>query len=87
MSIDAETLNQVVNSYLSDVKAVFPIDKVYLYGSYAKGTPKWDSDIDLCFFSDFFEGKDSFEIINSLLTVARKYLDLNFRIPPKQSKS
>ncbi len=75
MAIDIETLNQVINSYVLDVKAVFPIEKAYLYGSYAKGTPKWDSDIDLCFFSDYFEVKEPYEIIYNLINIARKYSD------------
>ncbi|MEK7203104.1 MAG: nucleotidyltransferase domain-containing protein [Patescibacteria group bacterium] len=31
-----------------------PIEKIILYGSYAKGTPKKDSDIDICVLSKKF---------------------------------
>lgn len=81
MANDIETINHVVNSYVSDVKAVFPIEKAYLYGSYAKGTARNDSDIDLCFFSHYFEGKASFDITNELFTIARRYIA--YDIEPK----
>ena len=44
----------------------FDIEKVILYGSYAKGTPRRDSDIDICLISKNFgknpheEGKNLF---------------------------
>jgi predicted nucleotidyltransferase len=44
MALDVETVMDTVEKYVTDVKNVYPIDKVYLYGSYAKGTQRWDSD-------------------------------------------
>jgi len=38
MDVDYETAHRIINQYVSDVKAALPIDKVYLYGSYANGT-------------------------------------------------
>lgn len=75
MAINIETVNQVIYDYISDVKKVFPIDKSYLYGSYAKGTANEDSDIDICFFSSSFNGKKSVDISFELLRLARKYSD------------
>ena len=46
MAIDIET----VNNYVADVKNAMPIDRVFLYGSYAKGTATEHSDVDVCFF-------------------------------------
>jgi len=51
MAVDYETARRIINQYVSDVKAVMPIDKVYLYGSYVNGTARWDSDVDPCSFS------------------------------------
>jgi predicted nucleotidyltransferase len=47
-----------VKAYKTLVTPVFPlkIDKVYLFGSYAKGTPHKDSDIDVAFVVNHFEG-------------------------------
>ena len=50
MAVDTKTVNTIVQQYITDVKKVMPIDKVYLYVSYAKGQQKEDSDIDICFF-------------------------------------
>jgi predicted nucleotidyltransferase len=73
MVIDAQTLDNKLNSYIADVKQNMPIDKVYLYGSYAKGTPHEWSDVDVCFFSKQFEGEKSVNIISKLMEIAWKY--------------
>ncbi|GHV02999.1 hypothetical protein FACS189485_04980 [Spirochaetia bacterium] len=73
MVIDAQTLNDKLTSYIDDVKKIIPIDKVYLYGSYAKGTPHEWSDVDVCFFSKQFEGEKSVTVISKLMEIAWKY--------------
>jgi predicted nucleotidyltransferase len=73
MALDAKTLNQTVSSYVADVKSEMRIDRVFLFGSYAKGTACDDSDIDLCFFSQDFESKPSFDILSMLCRMTRKY--------------
>jgi len=73
MAVDYETAQRIINQYVSDVKAVMPIDKVYLYGSYANGTARWDSDVDLCFFSDSFTVENTMQIISHLFELKRRY--------------
>jgi predicted nucleotidyltransferase len=73
MAVDYETAKQIINQYVSDVKAVMPIDKVYLYGSYANGTARWDSDVDLCFFSASFTTENTMQIIGRLFELKRRY--------------
>jgi len=73
MAIDYETTNRIIDQYVSDVKAAIPVDKVYLYGSYANGTAQWDSDVDLCFFSDSFDTKNTMQIIGRLFELKRRY--------------
>ena len=73
MAVDYETVKQIIEQYISDVRAVMSIDKVYLYGSYANGTAKWDSDVDLCFFSDSFPAKDIMQITERLFELKRRY--------------
>jgi predicted nucleotidyltransferase len=74
MVTDTETLEKALQNYISDVKKTMPIDRVFLFGSYAKGSPTEWSDVDVCFFSDYFEGRDSIDIGVELLDAAYKYL-------------
>lgn len=56
----------------------FPVKKLILYGSYAKGNPAPYSDIDVCVISDkFSRNRDHYE--NYLW---RKVLDVDPRIEP-----
>jgi predicted nucleotidyltransferase len=73
MAIDIETLSNIVKNYVADVKSVIPIDRVFLYGSYAKGTATDQSDLDVCFFSQSFENLSSIEIMSQLFRFTRKY--------------
>jgi hypothetical protein len=38
MVFDYEAVKEIIKQYVSEVKTVFPVDKVYLYGSYANRT-------------------------------------------------
>jgi predicted nucleotidyltransferase len=73
MVVDYEAVKQIINQYISDVRDVLPIDKVYLYGSYASGTAQWDSDVDLCFFSDSFSSQEIMQITGQLFEMKRQY--------------
>jgi len=73
MAVDIETVNAIVKQYIADVKRAMPIDKVYLYGSYAKGTQKENSDIDICFFSKAFESRRTLDILTELFYLKIKY--------------
>ena len=81
MVADIETVNRIVNQYINDVRQKMPIDKVYLYGSYAKGNPHDDSDVDLCFFSKDFESKHSWKVVSELFYIKTKY-DPEFLLEP-----
>jgi predicted nucleotidyltransferase len=73
MVADIETVNRIIRQYINDVKEKMPIDKVYLYGSYAKGNPRDDSDVDLCFFSKDFEDKRDWDVLTELFYIKTKY--------------
>jgi len=73
MVIDTKTLNNTLCSYVADVKREMPIDKAYLFGSYAKGNPHENSDVDVCFFSNHFEDKWVIDVGAELLKIAEKY--------------
>jgi predicted nucleotidyltransferase len=73
MAFDIETVNNTINSYVADVKDAMSIDRVFLFGSYAKGIATEQSDIDLCFFSHSFENRLSIDIMTQLFRLTRKY--------------
>ncbi|MDR1358371.1 MAG: nucleotidyltransferase domain-containing protein [Coriobacteriales bacterium] len=73
MALDTETLNSTVRNYVADVRDAMPIDRVFLFGSYAQGAATDESDIDLCFFSHSFENKRSVDVVTRLLRLAREY--------------
>jgi predicted nucleotidyltransferase len=51
-----------------------PIDRAFLFGSYARGTPHEWSDVDMCFFSPAFEGRRGVDVGVELLEIAHPYL-------------
>ncbi len=62
------------------IKDIYPIKKVLLYGSYAKGTASKDSDVDVGVVMDVMDGKKKVELTSELFRYARK-IDVN--IEPK----
>jgi predicted nucleotidyltransferase len=76
MAVNPEAVRNSIEGYISDVKKAMPIDKVYLYGSYAKGNPAKQSDVDICFFSRSFENKRTVDILTELLGLTLAYTDV-----------
>jgi len=81
MAADTENVTNIIQQYIADVKKAMPIDKVYLYGSYAKGAQRENSDVDLCFFSQAFESSRSLDILTELFYLKIKY-DKDILIEP-----
>jgi predicted nucleotidyltransferase len=73
MAVDFEAVNQTVINYVADVKNAMPIDRAFLFGSYAKGTATEQSDIDVCFFSQSFENLQPLDVMTQLFRLTRKY--------------
>jgi uncharacterized protein len=73
MAVDFEAVTQVAKRYADDVRRVMPVDKVMLFGSYAKGTAEATSDIDICFFLDSYGGKKRMDILKKLLWLTEDY--------------
>ena len=70
-----------VKAYQSLVQqSDFPmkIDKVYLFGSYAKGNPRRDSDIDVAFVVNKWQG-DYFDVIPPIWKLTEQ---VDYRIEP-----
>ena len=73
MAADFETIRRLAEEYAENVKRMLPVDKVVLYGSYAKGTATLLSDVDICFFLSDFGGKTRVDIIGELLGLCGRY--------------
>jgi len=58
--ITDKNIIQKIKEYISLVKKHYDVEKVYLFGSYAKGEMTMDSDIDLAIVSSSF-GKNRFD--------------------------
>ncbi len=56
-------------------EAHIPVDKMILFGSYAKNTPREGSDIDVCVVSSIF-GQNSFDEMIMLAKIASKIAPL-----------
>jgi len=76
-----EDIIKKVNVYQELVKQSdfpMPIEEVYLFGSYAKGTANKDSDIDVALIVSHFVG-DYFDVIPPIHRLIEK---VDFRIEP-----
>jgi len=56
-----ENVETIIRSFLEAIQNEIHVDGVYLFGSYAKGTPSKYSDIDLAIVSRDFEGVRFFD--------------------------
>lgn len=78
--ITTENNNQVlsyiyIKEKIKEVANKYPIEKIYLYGSYAKGLATTGSDIDLFMISDI-DGIDYFGVIEDFRGALNKKVDL-----------
>jgi len=78
MALNFETIKQSVEKYTTAVRDVFPVEKVVLFGSYAKGTATELSDVDICFFLGSFGGKRRVDVIRELLSLTHDYEGVYF---------
>ena len=73
MAADFKTVAEEARRYADEVRGQLPVDKVYLFGSYAKGTADMLSDVDICFFLSDYEGRERVDLGIHLLRIARNY--------------
>lgn len=76
MAFDIEEIIHKTKNYAADAKKVMPVNKVILFGSWAKGCATEFSDVDICFFLDNYNGKQRVDIIAELLGLGGKYPDI-----------
>ena len=74
-----QTLIMVIDHYLQSLKKDhLPIDRVFVFGSYAKGHARPDSDVDVCIVSPRFS--NPIKAIQYLLS--KRELNLRYPIEP-----
>ena len=72
--------NRTIKAYLKTVRQKFKgIEKAYLFGSYAKGNPNPESDIDLALVFRELDESDRFDIQVQLMVIAAQ---IDSRIEP-----
>jgi len=78
---ERENIIDIVRNYgalLRKSNFPMPIDKMYLFGSYAKGNPQKDSDIDVALIVKKWKG-NYFDVMPLLWKIRR---DIDMRIEP-----
>ena len=56
MVFDQNQLRERIEKFIAAVRQQYRVERVFLYGSYAKGKQRDDSDIDLVVISPDFRG-------------------------------
>ncbi|MFH1223192.1 MAG: nucleotidyltransferase domain-containing protein [Pseudomonadota bacterium] len=64
-------LKKIIKRYINAVNEVYKLDRVYLFGSYAKNKQRKWSDIDLAMVSKDFETIDSYTAMVMLARLKR----------------
>jgi predicted nucleotidyltransferase len=75
--MDKESVIDIVKRYAREVRKHYAFDKMWLFGSYAKGNSKPDSDIDVAIVFDDYENGFLRQV--ELMKISRK---IDSRIEP-----
>jgi len=70
---DFEAVRDEARQYANEVRRHLPVERAYIFGSYAKGTADNLSDVDVCFFLRDYGGKNRVEAGTLLLKIARPF--------------
>ena len=73
MAVDFEAVKERARRYADDVRKELPVDRVILFGSYAKGTADAKSDVDVCFFLRDYGSLGRFNTILRLMEICFNY--------------
>jgi predicted nucleotidyltransferase len=73
MAVDYEAVKKKATDYADEVRRELPVDRAYLFGSYANGTATELSDVDVAFFFRDYGGDTRFDIGLRLLKLCRHY--------------
>lgn len=68
-----DNLKTSLDSFLNDIKSICSLDRVVLYGSFANGKGRLNSDIDLAIFSKSATDKNRLSLMTKILAKVPKY--------------
>ena len=77
-----EGINHITLQFAEKLKESLIVHSIYLYGSYAKGTNREDSDIDIAAVAEGFTG----DIIEDTFMLMRARRGVDHRIEPRPFK-
>ena len=69
---------EIVRKYVEKVRENYNIETIILFGSYAKGTQREDSDIDIAIITDDFKN----DIFDEQLNLKKLRWEIDLRIEP-----
>lgn len=72
------TIMDIVRKYVEKVRENYNIETIILFGSYAKGTQREDSDIDIAIITDDFKN----DIFDEQLNLKKLRWGIDLRIEP-----
>lgn len=70
--IKNKVVKKEISSFYNLIKGIYPVKKIILYGSYAKGAATKDSDIDVGIIVDLPDSVNKVDITSELFRIARK---------------
>jgi len=73
MAAIPEQIQEIIKDYINKIRNQIPVEKAFLFGSYAQGNYTTDSDVDLAIFSSHFEQMDRIEGFRFLFLQAMDY--------------
>lgn len=68
-----KSIQKIIQEYIANLSKQISIEKVILFGSYAKSTTHEYSDVDIAVFSDYFRDMSRVDGIHYLLLSAMDY--------------
>ncbi len=81
MALSKDRLDKIVKGFVSRLKSEIAVEEVILFGSYAHGSAREYSDIDLAIISDSFQDKTRIENMQYLSRIAAEYNSLVEALP------
>ena len=75
MVTGSKKIDKVIHDFTIEVNKQLPDAKIVIFGSYARGEQRPDSDIDIAVFSDSFNGWKTVDSITFLFRIANQFND------------